>query len=227
MAKKQDKRIWETIIVPFLTYICLFVGMGLVSGSIVHLGAPEVSRYVTIGCVGMVLFVVGSYVQEALLNSDNLRQEGAVKYILYSLLLAIGVGMMSGGTQHFLDFPLYAKYLLPVGFVLALAAYVLRNNLSLSFKGWSVLIAGALGIAIPTFLGLNVYAQSLPAGSGHQHGDGGHSEGGAIVEQTVPNKRSVPAAAKSPGAASKSPDAAEAGHDHQGHPHPEVPDGNP
>jgi hypothetical protein len=226
MTKQHDKRIWETIIVPFLTYICLFVGMGLVSGSIVHLGAPEVSRYITIGCVGMVLFVVGSYVQEALLNSDNLRQEGAVKYILYSLLLAIGVGMMSGGTQHFLDFPLYAKYLLPVGFVLALAAYVLRNNLSLSFKGWSVLIAGALGIAIPTFLGLNAYAQSLPAGSGHQHGDGGHGDGGAIVEQAAPNERSVPAA-KSPGAASKSVDSKDskstdapgAEHDHKGHPH--------
>jgi uncharacterized membrane protein HdeD (DUF308 family) len=226
MTKQHDKRIWETIIAPFLTYICLFVGMGLVSGSIVHLGAPEVSRYITIGCVGMVLFVVGSYVQEALLNSDNLRQEGAVKYILYSLLLAIGVGMMSGGTQHFLDFPLYAKYLLPVGFVLALAAYVLRNNLSLSFKGWSVLIAGALGIAIPTFLGLNAYAQSLPAGSGHQHGDGGHGDGGAIVEQAAPNERSVPAA-KSPGAASKSVDSKDskstdapgAEHDHKGHPH--------
>jgi hypothetical protein len=219
MAKQPHSGVWKTIVVPFAAYLFLFVGMGLVAGSVVHFGETEqIPRFLSIGFVGMVLFVIGSYLQESLLNTSNLQREGILKYVLYSLFLAIGIGMMSGGTQHFLDFPLYASYLLPVGFVLALVAYVLRNNLSLSFKGWSVLIAGALGIAIPAFLGLNVYAQSLPVGSGHQHGGSGHGghEGGAIVEQAAPVKRSVPAAkSPSPGADSKSTDS----HDHEGHPH--------
>jgi hypothetical protein len=227
MAKQSHLGVWKTIVVPFAAYLFLFVGMGLVAGSVVHFGETEqIPRFLTIGFVGMVLFVIGSYIQESLLNTSNLQREGILKYVLYSLILAIGIGMISGGTQHFLDFPLYASYLLPVGFILALVAYILRNNLNLSRKGWMVLMGSALALALPTFLGLNVYAQSLPTGSGHQHGEGGHNEGGAIVEQAAP-KRLVPAAAKSPGAASKSPDAAEAGHDHQGHPHPEVPDGNP
>lgn len=168
---RSELGLWKLIIVPFMTYLFLFVGMGLVAGSVVHFGqTDQISRFLTIGCVGMALFIIGSYIQERL-NGKALQQEGVLLYILYSLLLAVGIGMISGGTQHFLDFPVYASYLLPTGFLLALIAYVLRNQLSLSYKRWTALMLGALLVALPAFLGLNLYAKALPPGAGgHHHG---------------------------------------------------------
>lgn len=183
------------IVVPFMTYLFLFVGMGLVAGSVVHFGqTDQISRFLTIGCVGMALFVIGSYIQERL-NGKALKQEGVLQYILYSLLLAVGIGMISGGTQHFLDFPVYASYLLPIGFLLALIAYVLRNQLSLSHKRWTALMLGALLVASPAFLGLNLYAKALPRGAGgHHHGATETTESSMqqeSVHQTLPEHHAM------------------------------------
>lgn len=189
MLKQTNKGIIQTIVIPFVTYLFLFVGMGLVAGSVVHFGeTDQIPRFLAIGILGMVIFVVGSYIQESLLNTNNLQKEGAVKYVLYSLLLAIGIGMISGGTQHFLDFPTYASYLLPVGFLLALIAYVLRNNLNLTRKGWSVLLIGALLIALPTFAGLHLYAKALPSGQGHGHGE---SQSASVSTESAPANHST------------------------------------
>ncbi len=182
MTQAYSCQIFSTIALPFLTYLFLFVGMGLVAGSVVHFGeTDQIPRFLTIGFVGMVLFILSSYIQESVLGSGNVKKEGTLRYVFYSLILAIGIGMISGGTQHFLDFPQYASYLLPVGFVLALVAYVLRNNIGLTRKGWSLLLGTALLIALPVFGGLNLYARALPAGAGHSHG--GHGHGSAAPAQ--------------------------------------------
>jgi uncharacterized protein (DUF305 family) len=171
MTSSSDRGILSRVVYPFLTYLFLFVGMGLVAGSIVHFGqTDQIPRFAVMGIVGMVLFALGSYVQERLAHPGHISKGGGLRYVLYSLLLAIAIGMLSGGLQHFLDFPVYASYLLPIGFVLALITYSLRDNLSLTRKGWTVLLAGAVAIALPSFGALNLYAQTLPVSSGHHHG---------------------------------------------------------
>jgi hypothetical protein len=168
--------VWSHLVLPFAAYLFTFVGMGLVAGSVVHFGeTDQIPRFLTIGLIGMGLFIVSSYLQEVRLNTSSMPLSSIIRYVFYSLILAVGIGMISGGTQHFLDFPIYASYLLPVGFILALVAYVLRNQLTLTRKGWSWLLGGALLLALPTFLGLNLYAQALPVGGGHSHGDS-HAE---------------------------------------------------
>jgi uncharacterized protein (DUF305 family) len=171
MTQSNEQRIFNAVILPFAAYLFTFVGMGLVAGSVVHFGqTDQIPRFLSIGMVGMALFILSSYIQEKLLNDRSVQKGSPLHYVFYSLILAIGIGMISGGTQHFVDFPIYASYLLPIGFLLALVAYVIRNNLSLTRKGWSWLLGGALLIALPTFLGLNHYAQALPANTGHSHG---------------------------------------------------------
>jgi hypothetical protein len=51
------------------------------------------------------------------------------RYVGWSVLLSIGLGMLSGSIQHFIDFPHYAAALLSLGVPVTLAAYVGREGL--------------------------------------------------------------------------------------------------
>jgi hypothetical protein len=195
LQEKSLQNSLKTVVLPFVAYLLLFVGLGFVSGSIVHLGeTSQISRFVTIGIIGMVMFVLGSYLQEIKLSNRNLPKSDTLLYILYSLALSVGIGMMSGGTQHFLDFPVYASYLLPFGLVIAFVFYILRSSHHLSRKVWSGLIVSIVAITIPVFLGLNAYAKSLPTGTGHHAHDSGHEQNQAaeIQTQVIPTVQQTP-----------------------------------
>lgn len=149
------------VILTYLSYLALFVGTGFISGAIVHSGNPaDIGKYIVIGVTGVSLFILGSFVQESILNKDNLREEGSVKFFLFSLLLSVGIGAISGGTQHFTDFPVYSSYLVPVGLVLSWFAFVLKNNFR--FTKNILMTGGIIAIlAVPLFFGLNSYANQL------------------------------------------------------------------
>ena len=152
---------------PYLAYVAMFVGMGLISGSIVH-AEQAFERSIVLMTVGVFLFSIGSYIQEVVYKTNNIETEGVFKYIIYSLILAMGIGMISGSTQHFYDTPVYASYLLPIGTFLSSLGFALRNNYVLSAAG--------LVFSAVLFLALNTYAKTLPENTGgHGHGDS-HSE---------------------------------------------------
>lgn len=69
--------------------------------------------------------------------------------------------MISGGTQHFTDFPVYSSYLIPLGLILSLVAYLLKNNYHITNKLWVVITSAFLLISIPLHFGLNSYANAL------------------------------------------------------------------
>ena len=152
----------QTIILSYLSYLSLFVGTGFISGAIVHSGdITQIPKYIVIGIVGILLFLAGSFVQEFILNRENLREEGIIKFFVFSLLLSIGIGMISGGTQHFSDFPIYSSYLIPLGLIISLVAFLLKNGYILSAKTFGTIIGIFVLIALPLHFGLNTYANSL------------------------------------------------------------------
>ena len=150
----------KLILLTYLSTLALFIGSGFVSGAIVHTGdISELYKYLVIGIVGIGLFIVGSFIQEALLNAKNLKDEGVVKFFLSSLILAVGIGMISGGTQHFSDFPIYASYLIPLGLIVSYVAFLLKN--SFKFTRDLIIIGFILtGIAAGGFFSLNTYAKN-------------------------------------------------------------------
>ena len=119
--------------------------------------------------IGMVLFGIGSYVNEVIFKTGNIAKEGIFRYILFSLFLAMGIGMISGATQHFFDTPVYASYLAPAGVFISSLAFALRNNYELSRTTWAKLIVAGVIFAGVFFTLLNGYAKSLPVAEGH-HG---------------------------------------------------------
>ena len=151
----------QNIILSYLSYLALFVGTGFISGAIVHSGdITQIPKYIVIGMVGILLFLAGSFVQEFIINKSSTKT-GIIKFFAFSLLLSVGIGMISGGTQHFTDFPIYSSYLIPLGLIISLIAFVLKNGYILSIKTFGTIIGIFVLIALPLYLGLNTYANSL------------------------------------------------------------------
>jgi hypothetical protein len=145
----------------YLSYLALFVGTGFISGAIVHSGKfSDISKYIAIGLFGVVLFAVGSLTQEILSGKHSMNKLEATKFFLFSLFLSIGIGMISGGFQHFTDFPAYSSYLIPIGFLLSWLAFLLKNNSGLNPKILATTV-GILVLCLPLYLGLSAYAKTL------------------------------------------------------------------
>ncbi len=147
---------------PYLVYVLLFVGAGMVSGGVVHYPLNE-SFYGILAALGGIVFVIGSLANE-LLNGNGLPKAGAlVSLIVTSLLLSFGIGMLSGGIQHFTDFPSRAANLVPLGIILSFIAYCFKANLFRSGSIKKVSMAGALvlGIAITSLVSLTSLAESM------------------------------------------------------------------
>ena len=83
-------------------------------------------------------------------------------------MLSLGLGMLSGGIQHFLDFPDYAAALLPIGVLLSLAAYLARERTAPTGTPLWRLAGGAVAFAALFYLGLDHLAHDLE-GADHAH----------------------------------------------------------
>lgn len=152
---------------PYGNFILLFIGAGFTSGGIVHLGEGFNWWDASLLALGILLFVLGSYMQEVLYHKKTLQEEGLVAFLGYSLLLSIGVGMASGGTQHFIDTPHYSAYLIPLGLFIGVCAFVLKQNIALSKAQWMKLLLGGAIFGLALSIGLSTLAKIVPVSSGH------------------------------------------------------------
>lgn len=169
----QESRL-KAVMPEYLVYVGLFVGTGFLSGAIVHFPLNPI-RFAVIGTVGAAIFVASSVINETVLNKKPTGQTDIVRLIIFSLVLALGIGMISGGVQHFDEVPAYASKLIPLGVLLSLVGYLLKNGISLA--GRQRFKLGIATFAFVAMLGttLNVYAQSRPQ-EGHGHGEeAGHT----------------------------------------------------
>ncbi|WP_171110563.1 MULTISPECIES: hypothetical protein [unclassified Streptomyces] len=213
----------------YLGYATTFVGAGLISGAVVH-HPLDPDRYTVIALVGAAVFLGATLLNEFLLKRQRPSASKVVAIVLASLALSFGIGMLSGGMQHFEDFPERAAMLIPFGLALSFVAYVLRYDPArwrsiIGPTGLLVLVTAAVA-----FIGLRGIAADMAAesgGGGHSHGeettsetetaktDDGHTEDSHTEDAgtTVPEG--------SPGAESTETGAGEegAGHAEDGHAH--------
>jgi hypothetical protein len=132
---------------PYLVYVLLFVGAGMVSGGVVHYPLNE-NFYGILAALGGIVFAIGSVANE-LLSGKGLPKAGALfSLILTSLLLSFGIGMLSGGIQHFTDFPSRAAILVPAGITLSFIAYCFKAKLFQRTALRKVSTAGVLVLGI-------------------------------------------------------------------------------
>ena len=201
----------------YIGYVLYFVGAGLISGAVVH-HPLDPARYTMIAVIGVLVFLVATLVNEFLLAPDRPALPRAVLVIAASLLLSFGIGMLSGGLQHFEDFPARGAVLVPLGITVSFIAFVLKDRES----SWRR-IFGPLGLAVlltatVSFFGLRAIADGLAATSG----ESGHSHGGGAEEEAEEHETGEEPPASS--SESETPETtastdAESGHTGDGHSH--------
>ncbi len=135
--------VYRKLFLPYLVYIGLFIGTGFLSGSIVHFPMNP-ARFSIIGVIGAFIFALSSTINEKYFNKANFEKEGLLKIIAFSLILSLGVGMVSGAVQHFDEEPLYASYLIPTGIMISLIGYILKNDIRFTFKKFAALGSATL-----------------------------------------------------------------------------------
>ncbi|MGA5148164.1 hypothetical protein ACPCSF_24455 [Streptomyces griseoincarnatus] len=214
-ARSQRAR-RKALLARYLGYVGYFVGAGLISGAVVH-HPLDPTRYTRIAGYGVLVFLAATLLNEYLLAEEKPALPRMVQVMGASLLLSFGIGMLSGGLQHFEDFPDRAAMLVPLGIALSFVAYVLKDIESswrriFSLAGLAVL----LGVAV-SFMGLRYVASTIdvPAeGGGHSHGSGEEAEVEGH-EEKEPGEAAPTAAVPEPGSAPADTGEAEApGHSH-------------
>ncbi|MFH9612911.1 hypothetical protein ACH4MM_03925 [Streptomyces pratensis] len=212
-ARSQRAR-RKALLARYLGYVGYFVGAGLISGAVVH-HPLDPARYTRIAGYGVLVFLAATLLNEYLLAEKKPALPRMVQVMGASLLLSFGIGMLSGGLQHFEDFPDRAAMLVPFGIALSFVAYVLKDVESSWRRIFSPAGLAVLLVVAVSFMGLRYVASTIdvPAeGGGHSHGSGEEEEGHKEEEA---GEAAPTAAVPEPGSAPADTDEAEApGHSH-------------
>jgi hypothetical protein len=195
----------KTVFRPYFGYVLNFVGAGMVSGGVVHYPLNE-DFYGSLTIAGAFVFTAGAIVTE-IVNGRKLGNALRVFFLIStSLMLSFGIGMLSGGIQHFTDFPDRATFLIPFGLVLSFLAFCLKNETFRRGLLRKTLIGGTgvVVVAGASFFALSSLAATLEP-SGHSHGEE-TSESHSTTDESV----EAPAAEQESTGGTTSSD----GHDH-------------
>jgi uncharacterized protein (DUF305 family) len=91
-----------------------------------------------------------------------------IRFLLSALGLSLGVGMISGGLQHFVDFPKYSTFLIPVGFLVSIVFFILKFGLKPFSRFIPIICVSAL-ISILLFGLTHTLAQNVSSSSSHHN----------------------------------------------------------
>jgi hypothetical protein len=155
----------------YLVYIVYFLGVGMTSSGIVLMPFNPV-RYSIILATGLFLFSTGTFINEFIIDRKQISFAKSLKLIIVSLTLAIGIGMISGGISHFKESPTYASYLIPLGFLISIISFFIKNTYKLTETQLRSFIIGVIITTIVLFGSLSIAAHNyLDKGNAKMGGD--------------------------------------------------------
>ncbi|MCX5302748.1 hypothetical protein OG304_04680 [Streptomyces sp. NBC_00160] len=197
----------NALLARYIGYVGYFVGAGLISGAVVH-HPLDPARYTRIAGYGVLVFLAATVLNEYLLAEKKPALPRMLQVMGASLLLSFGIGMLSGGLQHFEDFPARAAMLVPLGIAVSFVAFVIKDADTSWRRIFGLPELAVLMVVLAAGLGLQQVAASMsePAdGGGHSHGaaeegkDGEPSEGkpqegapAGIPKSTAPSPNATP-----------------------------------
>ncbi|MFF8603111.1 hypothetical protein ACF065_33510 [Streptomyces sp. NPDC015232] len=185
--RKANSSRKRSLAARYLGYVGYFVGAGLISGAVVH-HPLDPDRYTRIAAYGALVFLAATILNEFLLTPERPGLPRMLVVIGSSLLLSFGIGMLSGGLQHFDDFPARGAVLVPIGIVVSFVAYVIKDADTPWHRIFSVLGLTVVVVAALAFLGLREVAASMETTSGgHGHGHGAVEEPAADDHAPAPS----------------------------------------
>lgn len=150
----------KNLVYKYLVYIIYFLGIGMTSSGIV-LMPFNIMRYSIILFIGLSLFIAGSVFNEVVIDNHHMSANESIKLVIFSLTLAIGIGMISGGISHFKESPIYVSYLIPLGIIISFISFAFKNNFTLNKKEKFITFTCITIFAIIVFIGLSMAANNM------------------------------------------------------------------
>lgn len=99
-----------------------YAGISFISGAVNH-GFFSGERSLWTAAIGMVLFVLGAWMEHSLRDQTaDTPQTGLLPTLVLGALLSIGLGFFTGGLQHFPDSPARSAWVVPLGFFISVLA---------------------------------------------------------------------------------------------------------
>lgn len=163
-----------TLSVRYLLFVAQFLGAGFVAGSVVHFGEGITIWDVSVLVLGVLLFTGALVYRETHLSDQSLSRKDVAFLIVSSLFLSLTIGMASGGTQHFVDTPLYASVLIPLGLSLGFVAFAITQRVQFTLRKWGLLLLALLAFGLLLHTALRGLNSVLPESIRHGHGSAHH-----------------------------------------------------
>ncbi|MFA7266737.1 MAG: hypothetical protein WC054_10530 [Candidatus Nanopelagicales bacterium] len=159
---------FRVLALPFIGYLLYFVGIGQIAGGVVHYPIDP-SYFTMMAIIGVFVFLAGTWLNEVILPSVRPPGKKIARLVAASVVLSIGVGGVSGGFQHFLQFPTRSAVLIAAGLVIAFIGFIWKG----SFTARQSVVVGLVvaAVAAITLFAMSPLAKSLESsGGGHNHG---------------------------------------------------------
>lgn len=158
----------RALVVPFIGYLLYFVGIGQIAGGIVHYPIDP-SYFTMMAIIGVFVFLAGTWLNEVVLPTVRPPGKKIARLVASSVVLAVGVGGVSGGFQHYLQFPSRSSILIAAGLVIAFVGFIWKGSFNARQSAVVGLVVAA--VAAITLFALQPLATSLEqGGGGHNHG---------------------------------------------------------
>ncbi|MBC7498090.1 hypothetical protein H7170_00440 [Candidatus Gracilibacteria bacterium] len=165
----------------FSTIIC-YIGVSFITGAISH-GFFSGTRSLITGAIGVVCFIIGTLMEEGTTTGW--------KSVISGAILAVGIGAVTGGLQHFPDSPERSLWILPVGFALSLVFYALVHGYKFSKKEYTY---ASISLVSVICISIGIFAVIENTGiTGHRHNVSNSVDlETAGIEATPPSENIVP-----------------------------------
>lgn len=174
---------FRVLAVPFIGYLLYFVGIGQIAGGVVHYPIDP-SYFTMMAIIGVFVFLAGTWLNEVVLPPVRPAGRKIARLVAASVVLSIGVGGVSGGFQHFLQFPSRSAILIAAGLVIAFVGFIWKGSFSARQSVVVGLVVAAIA-AIALFALQPLTASLEQSGGGHDHGASTNVPPAETAGQTV------------------------------------------
>jgi len=124
MSQPHSIATYDYLLRSFLAHLANYVGMGLISGGMVHVVIFQ-KNAITYGT--QILFGVCIHLLHHMIEAGFQFDTDMLRFLCVSIFVALGTGTVNGGTQHYLDNPKPGAVLVGSAFVITYIAYCART----------------------------------------------------------------------------------------------------
>ena len=132
-----------------------YTGISFIAGSVTH-GAFTGQRSIITAIIGVVFFVIGTVLENI---GKTGRSQSWTRLLLIGIIGSVGLGLFTGGLQHFPDSPDRSVWVVPLGFIVSLIALYLTEGKEKigreSFTKYALI--GTIAVALLSYGALHLF----------------------------------------------------------------------